>query len=300
MKKRHLSLLLAGSTALMLASCGGETEQSNAPEPTDDQPVISDATPIGFGEQGSTVYTVPSPNELFSIIKDSELPYRDDLVSTETQIYSSSKDQALNFGRITADIAYTASYDKFQESMANFDYLRQIGDDLGISYVFDEVMVDRVKNNMDNADSLEVISIGSYQRIIGMLEENEKGSTLAIIATGGFVESIYILTNLIGEYEEGSDVIQRLADEKLVMENVMDYLKMYEDEERVKDVLTDLAPVADIFLNLKEEKASENLQKNGDKVVLGGYRVVMTAEEFNQLKQAATDYRNSFANASQS
>ena len=268
--------------------------------PQEEQPMIRQAEPIGFGEQGSTMYAVPSPNELFSIIKDSKLPFKEGLITTEAIKYSTSKEQALNFGRITADIAYTASYEKFQESMANFDNLRQVGDDLGISYVFDELMVNRVKNNMDNPDSLEIISASSYQQITSMMEENEKGSTLAIIAAGGFVESIYILTNLVGEYSEGSDVIQRLADEKLVMENITDYLSMYAEEDRVSEVLTELAPMVDVFNGLQEEKASEDRIGEDDKVILGGDRVIMTADEFNALKEAATNYRNSFANASQS
>lgn len=297
MKKRYLKLLFASSLTVLMVACGGETEESKDTTPQD-QPVIRDASPMGFGDQGSSTYTVPSPNELFSIIKESKLPYSENLVSTESAMYTSSKDQALNFGRITADIAYTASYEKFNESMANFENLRKIGDDLGISYVFDEIMVNRVKNNMNNADSLEVISTSSYQRIISMLEENEKGSTLAIIATGGYVESIYILTNLIGTYSDDSPVIQRLADEKIVMENVLDYLKMYEEEDRVKEVMAELDPISSVFLNLREEKASENRKGEGNKVILGGDRVIMTEAEFNALKEASTNYRNSFANAS--
>jgi len=298
MKKRYLTLLLSGSVAVMMSSCGGETDQPAPPQ--EEQTVIRPAEPLGFGDEGSQSYSVPSPNELFSIIKESKLPYKDGLINTESVNYSTSKTQALNFGRITADIAYTASYEKFQESMANFDNLRKIGDDLGISYVFDEFMVNRVKDNMDNADSLEVISTNSYQRIIGMLEENEKASTLAIIAAGGFAESIYILTNLIGEYSENNEVIYRLADEKLVLENIMDYLTLYSEEERVQEVITDMESMSSIFLGLNEEKVSEEKTIKDDKVILGGSRVMMSAEEFNTLKEAATKFRNSFANASQS
>jgi len=298
MKKRYLTLILSGSVVALMSSCGGESEQPAPPQ--EEQTVIRPAEPLGFGDEGSQSYSIPSPNELFSIIKESKLPYKEGLINTESTNYSTSKTQALNFGRLTADIAYTASYEKFQESMANFDNLRKIGDDLGISYVFDEFIVNRVKDNMDNADSLEVISTSSYQRIIGMLEENEKASTLAIIAAGGFAESIYLLTHLIGDYSENSEVIYRLADEKLVLENIIDYLLLYNDEERVQEVLTEMQEMSSVFMGLSEEKVSEEKTVKGDKVVLGGSRVNMTAEEFKALKEAATTFRNSFANASQS
>jgi hypothetical protein len=108
------------------------------------------------------------------------------------------------------------------------------------------------------------------------------------------------LTNLIGEYTPNNPVIQRLADEKLVMENVVDYLAMYADEDRVAEVLAEIEPISSIYLNLKEEKASENRMGEGQKRILGGNRVIMTKDEFNALKTAATNYRNTFANASQS
>ncbi|GAB5539993.1 MAG: hypothetical protein Salg2KO_20960 [Salibacteraceae bacterium] len=298
MKKSLLNLLLAGTAMAVLNACGGEQEKKEVsvePETVE----AADTETWGFDSQGGNSYTVPSPNELFSIIKQSKLPYKEGLVGTEAANFTSSKNQALNFGRLTADIAYTASYEKFQESMSNFENLRKVGDDLGISYVFDEFMVNRVKSNMDNADSLEVISSSSYQKIIMQLEEAEKGSTLAIIAAGGFVESIYILSSMIGEYGESEELVQRLADQKLVMENVLDYLNLFSDEPRVQEVLVEIQPISDVFLNLDEEKVSEQITQEGDKTVLGGSRVIMTADEFNELKKAAADYRNSFSNPNQ-
>ena len=284
----------------MISSCGGETESNSQEADADSTVAEVETQSLGFDAQGGSSYAVPSPNELFSIIKDSHLPYVDGLVSTEQPNYETSKEQALNFGRLTADIAYTASYEKFQESITNFDNLRKIGNDLGISYVFDELLVNRFKSNMDNADSLEVISSGTYQSIIAQLEENEKGSTLAIIAAGGFVESIYLLTTLIGEYQDDDEIIQRLADQKLVMENVLDYLNLYAEEDRVIEVLEEVRGVSETFLNLEEEEVSESVDTEGDKVVLGGSRVIMTEAEFNTLKEAAASYRNNFANATKS
>jgi hypothetical protein len=293
--KAYYYLFTAGSLIATLASCSGDPKpEVNSVQ--QDTIIQEESMGFGFSDLAQTTYAVPSPNELFSIIKSSKLPFKENLVSTEPVNYTSSMTQALNFGRTTADIAYTASYEKFQESMQNFDNLRNIGNDLGISYVFDEFMVNRVKSNMDNPDSLEIISTGSYQSIISMLEENEKGSTLAIISAGGFVESIYILCNLI-EGNESDDIIQRLADQKLVMENVIAYLDMHSEEERVQQVLNDISPISDVYFNLDEEKISEEVTKKGDKNILGGSRVIMSSDELQKLKTASTNYRNSFSNA---
>lgn len=297
MKTPYIKFLSTGLLIGILTACGGDSSDTKV-EPQVDSTLTDnqESEMWGFDSMGGNSYQVPSPNELFSIIKSSKLPYKDGLISTESVNYTSSKTQALNFGRLTADIAYTASFEKFQESITNFDNLRKVGDDLGISYVFDELMVNRVKSNMDNADSLEVISTSSYQNIIAQLEEAEKGSTLAIIACGGFVESVYLLTNMIGEYDASNILVQRLADQKLVMENVLDYLNLFRDEPRVLEVLTEMQGISDIFLNLDEESVSKSITTSGEKTVLGGNRIILTKDEFNDLKAAATAYRNSFSN----
>lgn len=286
-------LMIAGVSTLLTA-CGDEgNDDSTSGDATIETEVW------GFDSKGGNSYAVPSPNELFSLIKASKLPYKEGLISSESHKYTSSKVQALNFGRLTADIAYTASYEKFQESINNFDNLRKVGDDLGISYVFDEILVNRVKQNMSNSDSLEIISNSSYQRIIQQLEDGEKGSTLAIIAAGGFVESIYILSHLIGTYDEKNPLLQRLADQKLVMENILDYLNIYADEQRVQEVLEELQPISDVYLNLDEQSSGKSVDETGDKTVLGGNKIVITKAEFEKLQAAATAYRNLFAQPSQ-
>ena len=301
MKRPYLNLLLSGIATIALASCGDDEPKKTDETPTvDSTMVVEEETQVwGFDSEGGNSYQVPSPNELFAIIKESELPFQEGLISTEPGNYTSSKIQALNFGRLTADIAYTASYEKFQESITNFDNLRKVGDDLGISYVFDEFMVNRVKSNMDNADSLEVISTNSYQKIIAQLEEGEKGSTLAIIATGGFVESIYILTKMAGEFSEDNPLMQRIADQKLVMENVLDYLNIYSDDPRVQEVQEELQPISEIFSMLDEVSVSDGVSKEGERTVLGGSKIVITADEFNELTSIVETYRNAFTNPNQ-
>jgi hypothetical protein len=300
MKRPCIRLILPSVVALTLISCGGENTGTTETTAVDSTMIVEDKPEVwGFDATGGNSYQVPSPNELFAIIKESKLGYQEDLISMAPVNYTSSKIQALNFGRLTADIAYTASYEKFQESITNFDNLRKVGDDLGISYVFDEIMVGRVKSNMDNADSLEVISSSSYQRIISQLEEGEKGSTLAIIAAGGFIESIYILTSMVETYGEASPMIQRIADQKLVMENVLDYLNIFNEEPRIQEVQQELQSITDIYSMLAEESISEQKSEKGEKgarTILGGNRIIMTSDEFNDLKAATLEYRNSFTN----
>ena len=107
---------------------------------------------------------------------------------------------------------------------------------------------------------------------------------------------VYLLSNLL-DGTNNEDLMQSLADQKLVLENVIAYLDMYNSEDRIKEVLAELRPISDVYLNLKEVKSSESISEKADKKILGGDKVMMTPEEFTKLKDAATNYRNSFSNA---
>jgi len=302
MKRSALSLVLGCGflAVILLNGCASESGSETTPpatvEGTEDENMETGF--VNTDTWSSAVYMIPSPNEVFDLIKGSDLPYKEGLIDVSNSNYSGVKAQSLNFGRITADIAYTSVFEKYQESISNFEELRKLSNDLGISYVFDEILVDRIMNNMKNADSLAMISTSSYHQIIEMMEGNEKGETLALIAAGGFLESLYIVTNLVPEYEADNNTIQRIADQKYSYENLVEYLKQYEEDPNVSDVLKSMEPIGTVFGEIEKEDIQPSAIKEGDKVVIGGGKLLITKEQFDSLKKAATDLRNSFSSAS--
>lgn len=287
--KIKYSILGLSIVALALGSCNGGSEGNadgdadlldSVAAPEVDEPAQKLPEPVYF--------QMPSPNDLFSLIKHNNLDYNPDLITIDMQSYGGSKAQALNFGRLTADIAYTSSFAKYQESISNFDNMRKLGNELGISYVFNEILVGRVKNNMDNSDSLTVITEQSYLNIVDMLEEHDKGSTLALIAAGGFVESLYLVLNLAGDYSDANTTVQSIADQKATFENLLGYLNKYEKDEDIRSVVTDLEAIKSTFesLQLQENGAAEISQNDkGRRILGGGGKITMTEAQFNALKE---------------
>ena len=104
---------------------------------------------------------------------------------------------------------------------------------------------------------------------------------------------------MVGEYDSENQMIQRIADQKIVMENITDYLNVFSDEPRIQEVQNEIQALADVFMNLDEETISEQVSKDGARTLLGGNRIIITADEFNELKTATANYRNSFTNPKQ-
>lgn len=277
-------------SSLILASCGseGEKKQEDSLMPATEQT----AAPK---EEVQTFYQIPSPAEMFEFINNGKLKYKSELLNSTDNIttYSDKKGQAINFGVYSADLAYTSSFEKYQESIKFFGTIRKLANDLGISYAFDEALVSRIQNNMSNADSLVIISSDSYLKIIEFLEGNEQGKTLALIAAGGWLESLYLVLNLVDLNTADEKMKQKISDQRYTFENLNLYLNKYASDANVGATLKDFEEIKAVFDSMTQN-GSSSLKKTGGKRVLGGSNSGINNDQLNALKEKVNTLRAKF------
>lgn len=283
--------------SVSLASCGEET-------PADTKPVVESKDTVEVVEvvDDNMYYSVPTPNELFNVLKTLNMPFNASLMNDPANVenYTETMAQALNFGVYSADLAMSASYNEGTNTLAYFKVIRKLGEALNINNAFDETVFKRVEENINSgaSDSLTVLSNDTYYDAYSYLQENQRGSTLALIVIGGWVESIHILANS-GDFVEGSEFSKRLADQRLTMENLMGFLMEYQDDDNVSTIMEELIPLDEFFMNLEviEGDAITTTQEEGVYVLTGGSDVSMSAADFEVLKTLVSDLRSSIINA---
>ncbi len=247
--------------------------------------------------ESQTYYLIPSPEGLFSFIKDGDLKYLKDILNPTENIdkYIDTRSKELNFGIYSADLAYVSSFNKYQESVDYLSTVRTLSDEIGISAVFDENLIGRIDNIIDDQDSLLKVTSDSYFSIVRYLESSNRKKSLALIVTGGWIESIYVVTNLIDAYKPGSDAVQLLADQKLVVSNLMSYLDQNKSDDNIQRTINDLKNLQKIYESFEIEKIEpeENNTSDSDKIVVGGSaKIIMTEEQFITLKKEIALIRN--------
>jgi len=247
--------------------------------------------------ESQTYYLIPSPEGLFSFIRDGDLKYVKDILNPTDNMdkYIDTRAKELNFGIYSADLAYVSSFNKYQESVDYLNTVRTLSDEIGISAVFDENLIGRIDNIIDDQDSLLKVTSDSYFSIVRYLESSNRKKSLALIVTGGWIESIFVVTNLVDTYKEGSDVVQLLADQKLVVSNLMSYLDQNKSDDNIQRTINDLKNLQKIYENLGTEETDESKLETVDsnKIVVGGSsRIIMTSEQFFALKLEIGKVRN--------
>ena len=294
MKKIVLKLFIIPLLAMLIVACEEESPKSDTDSQDVDQESNKEQQALITND--NRVSMVPTPNELFDIIKEVNVSYDEQVLNNPDNIdnYTDKKSQSLNFGIYTADLAFAASFGNPTESAKYFTVIKDMGDRLNINNALDQTVFDQIDKSIqgNNNNELFKLSNDTYYDAYTYLKENERGPSLALIVLGGWVESLYIMTQL-GKYEEGSVLVSRIIDQKYTLENLYDFMQEYESDIDVMEMMATLQPIDEVFLNLEELLGDEFSNTNEKDVNLmdGGPDFSMTEDQYNHLKNAVNELR---------
>lgn len=292
--------LLALSSTLILASCG------NGDKPEGDEH-MTDSTKIDTASANNSVpsnemsYQVPSPKEMFQFIRQvgSKNNKRTDVLNSpdNAKNYSEAKAKAVNFGIYSCDLTYCSIFEIGTEALKYFKVVKQLGDEIGVATSVKADMVKRLEKNMGNPDSLVEIADDMYFSSFETLQNGQQGNTLAMVVAGGYIEGLYIATSLI-KYEKNSPAVERIAGEKFTLENIIDFMKKYESDAGVKEVIAKLNDLKTAFeqdVTTKDQGKVEMKGEKGKPVVLGGgEELSMSEAQYKAITEKVAAIRNSF------
>ncbi|MFT4600938.1 MAG: hypothetical protein ACI857_001115 [Arenicella sp.] len=289
-KKVYRGLLTITAAALM-TSCGGDAD------PIDSNIIIDEVdTVVDVTNSLEVQYSVPTPNELFEIIKLQGGEQKVGLVNPldNKDNYVETKEKAMNFGVYSADLAYMSCFGVGTEFLMYMKVIEEMGDELGISGAFDSDLMDRIESNDGDTDSLFAISNETYYDSYLYLEENGKGMELSLIMGAGYIESLYIICQLANGYSDEDPIVEKIGDQKLVLENLMDFLASYTDDESVQEMANDLMSLQEVFeISMEFEESGTNVDNNNGKLVLsGGGSFKMNEQALEDITAKVTEMRD--------
>ncbi|MBQ3618714.1 MAG: hypothetical protein II939_11235 [Bacteroidales bacterium] len=279
---------IVAASALMFQSCAGDSNNQNNQQ-QQQQTQTSQTNENNF-------YLIPSPEDLFAFTKDKNLQFVPGLVNPIENIdkYVDNRSKEINFGTYSADMAYSTAFGKYQESLKEFKIVRQLSDEIGIGNVFTQSLINRIDNVKEDRDSLKQISSDIYLDIQNFLDSKNRAKTMSLISTGGWLEFLYIIVNSVDKYEAENPTIQRIADQKIIFDNLMLRLEQQQSDPSIKSTIAELAPLKEAFAQLEVEKnnTTSSTNNSGAIKVGGGMKIKMTENNFNKIKETITSVRN--------
>lgn len=290
------STLLFLSTAALFALSGcGDSEKSDEIVTTDS---VNTEPETKVNPVSETFFQVPSPGEMLTFIKmvggknNKNITFLNSAANEKN--YSDAKSKALNFGIYSCDLSYCSIFEIGSEALKYFKTVKTMGDQIGVSTAIKPEVLKRLESNVGSPDSLAVITDDVYFSSFETLEDSKQGPTLALVVAGGWIESIYIAVNL-AKFEANSPVIERLADQKYTLENLIEFLRKHEADVNVKEVKADFEGLLAEFNKINVQDAAELKKKDDGKKLLGGGQQLMMSEEvYKGIVEKIKTIRNTY------
>jgi len=281
------------------SSCASSSDENNSKETVE----VVDEKLVEESANDNMFYQVPTPNELFAVLKNSDAPFNKEILNdvSNSGNYLTKYSKALNFGVYTADLAYVTSQGSLEHAASLFEAVKNLSKDLEIENAIDKIIFERLKKSLDNSnlDSLFYLSNETYYSAFSYLKENNRQDILGLIAVGGWIEGLNIILNL-EPYSQNSEICQVIADQKLTLENLLIFVSDIEND-KFLDLLNDLSKVEEIynqeFENFNDESNDvddvNSTNENGVIVFAGGSSLTIRKSQFDQLKTMIMDLRTS-------
>ena len=176
----------------------------------------------------NAIFPIPSPWQVMNLIKTNNIDFIENTLNTPDAYsrYNTSFKQALNLGVYGTDMGYLNLYEKTQESIKFLNSIKKLSEQLGIDQQFDNKFFNRIENNINTQDSLIRIFASAYSDADFYLKTNERDDIGALIITGGWIESLYILCK-IAIQTNNREIINRIGEQKHPLDNLIDLLTPY-------------------------------------------------------------------------
>jgi len=239
MKRNQVKIIssITLGTALLFSACG-ETEVINnhvTTDPVVDTTILVDAELTnGLSFNPAIKYKVPTPADLFMALDNTGANANFDHMNDPKRSgdYDDKRSKAMNLGVYIADLGYASNFDYGADIVK---YLKAVDDlmgDLNITGAMDQELKDKLSSLIASGsrDSLSSLTSEPFYKAYDYLEKNERKAALRLIVAGGWIEGLYLITNMVDVYDADNAVIQEVANQALSIESVMGFLnEMVED-----------------------------------------------------------------------
>jgi len=107
----------------------------------------------------------------------------------------------------------------------------------------------------------------------------------------GWLESMYLATRYTDEANE--DLKKRIAEQKMVMEDVMVLVKSYNQSPELANLISAMQPVVDAFNAVTKETGKSDISKSEGAIIIGGGpSFSMSDESLTNIADAVASVRN--------
>ncbi len=286
--------------AIMFSGCASDKKRGTEKEFGLDSTEISEDLLDDIGTAKQIFYSLPSPLETAMLLKSAGATYNEELLNpvNNASNYTTNRTMALNLGIYTTDLSFASLFDQTQTSIEYMNAAKQMADGLGILDAIDNNTIERLEENINNRDVIMDIISETIMSSSSFLTEDERPALASIVLVGGWIEGLYIATNLVGDAPiEDNKLVERIVDQKLSFEWVLRLLEDNQDHPDVIAIMDDINDLKTTFdkITIKTSEIQAVPDEESNVTILKSESTIdITPEVFKELSDKIQVLRQNF------
>jgi hypothetical protein len=285
---------------LLLPGCksGGGKEQKSETEvgpPKDIKRVTQDI------KQANKIFeALPSPLESAMLIKSAGAPFDKKFLNPveNAKLYSTTRNQALNLGIYTCDLSFASLYDQTQLIIDYMNAAKKMADGLGILDAIDQKTIENLEENINNKEAIMDIISETFLNSNSYLADNDQSAVAAIVLVGGWLEGLYISTQLVDLKEFANNkLVSTIVDQKLSIDILVNLLNSNKGHPTVDELIGQMTGLKAVFDKVKLETGpikTEIDKATNQTIIKSQAKIDITVDIFKELSAEVAKIRNSF------
>jgi hypothetical protein len=211
---------------------------------------------------------------------------------------------ALNLGIYTTDLSFASLFEQTQTSLDYMSAARAMAEGLDITDAINRETMEKLEANLGNREVVMDIISETFLNSSSYLKENERQDVAAIVLIGGWIEGLYLASQLTkGQPIKNNKLVDRILEQKLSFNIVQRLLEdnktksTGEVNEDIVDIIAQLQDLKDSFDNVTVETTQSSVEgKDDDGVaaIKSKTTVSVEKEDFIALQSTIEKLRTSF------
>jgi hypothetical protein len=243
-----------------------------------------------------TYYGVLTPVEICVIFNRLGVPYNNATLNpvSNTDLYLSSSKAAINTGIYGVDFGYLKMFGIGQEVIDYMVTIREMSNKLGIPDNLLLEPIKRVQNDMADPDTVTTLMQKAYTDIENHLRESGRESTAGLMVMGGWVEAMFIATQLVyNPVSPDPEVVQKIAEQKYTLTSLLSFMKNYYDDPVVVYYTKKLKYLKNYFdtFDIYFEKGDLEIDTTKQVLRSSGTKMTITIETLNKIRDYVAKLR---------
>ncbi len=249
---RNATIIILYLVFLVAFFCGCSTNPDSKKSIQAFQQLDFDSTTINFipedyKEEEIIFYNLFSPVEFTYLIEEKSAYYNSLLINPINNItrYNSSDKYAINIGVYGADLSYLWMFDQAQQALSYRSAIQRLTDRLDVPREFVDFTYETAELHSQDFDTLVIVAKKSYNTADNFLKQIGRPQSAALILFGGWIETLYIATNM---YEKpDAALLNRIAIQRYSLNSLYSLLLTFQENLEIKEYLLLLKKLKKVY-----------------------------------------------------